>query len=85
MYVAAISVRGFRNLKGRFPLSAPLAVVLGPNNAGKSNLIDACRALFSPEVSPRTRYWLQLDDFTHDGTGLRLDDELQLVSSDLEP
>jgi putative ATP-dependent endonuclease of OLD family len=65
-------------LDGRFPLSDPLAVVLGANNAGKSNIIDACRALFAPEVSPKARLWLGVDDFTHDGTGRRVNDELQL-------
>lgn len=78
MYLGAIRARGFRNLDGRFPLSDPLAVVLGANNAGKSNLVDACRALFTPEVSPRARHWLELEDFTHDGKGRRLNDELEL-------
>ncbi len=78
VHLAAIRARGFRNLEGRFPLSDPLAVVLGPNNAGKSNLVDACRVLFTPEVSPRSRHWLELEDFTHDGTGRRLNDELEL-------
>jgi predicted ATPase len=78
VYVAAIHSSGFRNLAGRFPLSSPLSVILGANNAGKSNLVDACRALFTPEVSPRARHWITVDDFSHDGTGHRICEELEL-------
>ena len=74
MRVAAIHVDGFRNLQGRIPLSSPLAVLLGPNNAGKSNLVDACRILFHPEAGPRARHWIGADDFAHDGAGARLTD-----------
>ena len=86
VYVAAIHSRGFRNLEGRFPLSSPLSVILGANNTGKSNLVDACRALFTPELSPRARHWIGVDDFAHDGTGQRTCDELELEAefADLE-
>jgi putative ATP-dependent endonuclease of the OLD family len=78
VHVAAIRAQGFRNLDGRVPLSNPLAVILGANNAGKSNVIDACRALFTPEASPRARLWLGADDFAHNGAGRRVADELEL-------
>ncbi len=76
--VAAIHARGFRNLDGRNPLSASLAVLVGENNAGKSNLIDACRVLFEPEAGPRARRWITAEDFAHDGTGTRTTDEFEL-------
>ena len=38
---------------GRVPLSGDLAIVVGENNTGKSNLIDACRLLFEAEAGPR--------------------------------
>ncbi len=78
MRVAAIHSRGFRNLCGRVPLSSPLSVLVGENNAGKSNVIDACRVLFLPEAGPRARPWVSAEDFSHDGTGTRVTDELEL-------
>jgi putative ATP-dependent endonuclease of OLD family len=76
--VAAIHARGFRNLDGRIPLSAPLTILVGENNAGKSNVIDACRVLFEPEAGPRSRRWITADDFAHDGRGSRICDEFEL-------
>ena len=78
MRIAAIHARGFRNLDGRIPLSATLAVLVGENNAGKSNVIDACRVLFEPEAGPRSRHWITAEDFAHDGTGTRATDDLEL-------
>jgi putative ATP-dependent endonuclease of OLD family len=67
--VSAIVADGFRNLRGSIPLAANLAVIVGENNAGKSNVIDACRLLFDPEAGPRGRRWITADDFAHDGAG----------------
>jgi putative ATP-dependent endonuclease of the OLD family len=78
MHVAAIRARGFRNLDGRVPLSSPLALLVGENNTGKSNVIDACRVLFVPEAGPRARRWITVDDFAHDGSGNRVTDEFEL-------
>lgn len=78
MRIAAISARGFRNLNGRFPLAGPLAILVGENNAGKSNVIDACRLLFEPEAGPRARRWITADDFEHDGGGNRITDTFEL-------
>src|SRR4051794_19898696 len=71
MRVAAIRAQGFRNLAGRVPLSGSLAVLVGENNAGKSNVIDACRLLFEAEAGPRARRWITEEDFAHDGRGVR--------------
>ena len=46
MRIAAVHAHGFRNLDGRFPLASPLSVFVGENNAGKSNVIDACRLFY---------------------------------------
>ena len=78
MHVSALVARGFRNLEGRIPLCAPLAVVIGENNAGKSNVIDALRLLLEPEAGPRARRWITEQDFRHDGAGLRTTDEFEL-------
>ncbi len=86
MRVAAIHAHGFRNLNGRVPLSIGLAVLVGENNAGKSNVIDACRLLFEAEAGPRGRLWITEDDFTHDDAGVRTRDtfELEAELADLD-
>lgn len=78
MYVSAFRASNYRNLDGTFELCHPLAVLVGENNAGKSNIIDGLRTVLEPEAGPRSRRWLRPEDFTHDGYGNRIADELQL-------
>lgn len=86
MRVAAIRADGFRNLDGQVPLSGSLAILVGENNAGKSNVIDACRLLFDAEAGPRARRWITEDDFAHDGFGVRVTEtfELEAELADLD-
>ena len=84
MRIEAIHARGFRNLDGRIPLAASLAVLVGENNAGKSNVIDACRILFEPEAGPRSRRWITAEDFAHEGTGARITEEFELEAELVE-
>lgn len=87
MYLGAITARGFRNLSGRIPLCGPLSVLVGENNAGKSNVLDAARLLFVPEIGPRARLWITADDFAHDGHGVPRTNEFELAAEllDLTP
>lgn len=78
MFVSAIRSTGFRNLEGRIPLAYPLAIVIGENNTGKSNVIDAARSLFEPETGSRNRRWITDQDFRHDGRGARVVDSLEI-------
>ncbi|PPI89105.1 hypothetical protein C5F51_26540 [Nocardia nova] len=73
-----IRAQGFRNLSGYVPLHAGVAIVVGENNAGKSNLVDACRILFEPEVGPAGRLWITESDFAHDGSGKRIAETFEL-------
>lgn len=86
MRLAGIKATGFRNLSGFVPVHSGVAVVVGENNAGKSNLIDACRLLFEPETGPAGRLWITEDDFAHDGHGHRVTDtfELEAEFADLD-
>lgn len=86
MRLAGIRATGFRNLSGFVPLHSGVAVVVGENNAGKSNLIDACRLLFEPEAGPAARLWITEGDFAHDGHGNRVKDtfELEAEFADLD-
>jgi putative ATP-dependent endonuclease of OLD family len=86
--VKALESKGYRNLDGRVEVCSPLAVLVGENNAGKSNVIDALRTMLEPEAGPRHRWWLRPEDFAHDGrSGEPLKDELELTVelSDLTP
>lgn len=78
MYVSALYASGYRNLEGRFPIGSPLAVLVGENNAGKSNVVDALRTVLEPEAGPRARNWLRESDFRQDDSGQRVVDELEL-------
>lgn len=78
MFITALVATGFRNLDGHIPLCAPLAVLLGENNSGKSSVIDALRLLFAPEAGPRSRLWITKDDFHHEPDGTRTVDVLEL-------
>jgi putative ATP-dependent endonuclease of OLD family len=78
MYVSALRAQGFRNLGTTVGLCGPLSVIVGENNAGKSNVIDALRLVLEPEAGPRARRWLREEDFAHDGNGNRTTDELEL-------
>lgn len=48
MHVTALRAVGFRNLDTTVELCDPLAVLVGENNAGKSNVIDALRTVLEP-------------------------------------
>jgi putative ATP-dependent endonuclease of OLD family len=78
MYVSALRASGYRNLDGTIELCYPLAVLVGENNAGKSNVIDGLRTVLEPEAGPRGRCWLREDDFAHDGRDNRIANELEL-------
>jgi putative ATP-dependent endonuclease of OLD family len=69
LQVKALHANGYRNLDTTVGLCSPLAVLVGENNAGKSNVIDGLRTVLEPEAGPRHRCWLRPEDFTHDGRG----------------
>lgn len=69
MYVDRVSFTDFRNLSGEVALAWPLSVIVGPNNAGKSNVIDALRLILTPQSDYRERLAPELEDFRHDGNG----------------
>jgi hypothetical protein len=52
MYVSALRATGYRNLEGTVELCHPLAVLVGENNAGKSNVIDGLRTVLELRHDP---------------------------------
>jgi recombinational DNA repair ATPase RecF len=71
MYIAAVTAEALPNLSGRNALTQPLAIVLGEDNSGKSNLIDALPAL------PTGRR-IRREDFRQGGYGARTADTMTL-------
>lgn len=69
MFLDRVKLTDYRNLSGTVDFASPVSVLVGPNNAGKSNVIDALRLGLSPLGGWRDRLNLQRDDFRHDGDG----------------
>lgn len=64
MYLSQLKVEGIRGLENLVANFSPsLNVIVGPNNCGKSSLIDAIRLALSPRDSFHPR-WIKVDDFT---------------------
>ncbi|MFF3350649.1 ATP-dependent endonuclease [Streptomyces sp. NPDC002779] len=62
MYLGRVRAKGFKSLLDMdVPLRRGVTVVVGENNAGKSNFIDALRLLTDPLDGRRNRWW-EADD-----------------------
>lgn len=78
MQLTGLRVTGFRNLDGYFRIPGPLGIIVGENNAGKSNLVDAIRLVLTSDDGPSSRPWIRASDFTHDAAGDRTTDEFEI-------
>lgn len=77
MMLEAIRLDGFRDLNGEATVPHALAVVIGENNNGKSNLVDALRIVVYAHGGQRdARVWPT--DFAHDRTGTPVRDEFTI-------
>lgn len=85
MRVASLELKTFRGITGTVNLSAPLAIIVGENNSGKSAIIDALRLLTvnAGESYPSLRP--HRNDFSFDANGALLSDNftVSLILSDL--
>lgn len=62
MYLSEIRIKNFRSIySASIPLNEGLTVLVGENNAGKSNVIDAIRLATEPLNGRRSRYF-EVDD-----------------------
>jgi predicted ATP-dependent endonuclease of OLD family len=71
MRLKALRVRNFRSLRTLEIELPQVCAIVGANNSGKSNILEAIRRVLAPEYGPRAR------DFTEDDVYLR-DDELDI-------
>lgn len=69
MYLARVELDSFRNLNCHVDVWRGLTLVVGENNSGKSNLVDAIRMTALPESGPREQLWIRPSDFAHDAAG----------------
>lgn len=78
MRLASVDLDGFRGIHSSVNLSAPLAILAGENNAGKSTVIDAIRAVTNPYNDTRTGRSITPSDFSHDKKGGRTSSEFSI-------
>lgn len=79
MYVERLDIDGFRNCCDSVNFDPSLTLLLGENNAGKTNVIDALRlALISEMGSDRLRP--QLSDFARGADGKRTAEEFSVTT-----
>src|SRR5205823_9093955 len=68
MHLACIDIKNFRSLKDlRVDLQPGLNVLVGRNNTGKTNLLQAIRHAIGPSASRGDALWLERDDFYKTG------------------
>ncbi len=79
MYLKSATFDGYRNLSAPVEFAHPLSVLVGPNNAGKSNVIDGLRSVLSPDTGWPLRP--RRDDFYHGGTGVPQVDEFTVSAN----
>src|SRR3954451_9843011 len=68
MYLSSVHLRNFRSVADAYVSFRPaLTLIVGENNAGKSNVVDALRLSTRPLSGRRTRYF-ERDDICRAGT-----------------
>jgi putative ATP-dependent endonuclease of OLD family len=69
MYLSTVEIKNFRSLKElRAEFQPGLNVVVGRNNTGKTNLLNAIRHALGPSASRGDALWLESDDFYKEST-----------------
>ena len=69
MRITSLDISGFRGLETMVEFAAPLALVVGANNAGKTSIIDALRSIFVPFSEGLGNRWITPSDFTRVAEG----------------
>ena len=64
MYISKIRVKNYRNLKDFEIELKPFTTIIGENNVGKSNLLEAISLVLSNEISVYKKRKLEIEDFS---------------------
>jgi putative ATP-dependent endonuclease of OLD family len=78
LHLARLELAGFRNLTASVDFRRGLTVLVGENNIGKSNVIDALRLVLPAQSGPREQLWVRPEDFAHDGKGDSITDSFTI-------
>ena len=63
MYISKIKIKNFRNLKDFEIELKPFTTIIGENNVGKSNLLEAISLVLSNDISAFKKRKLEIEDF----------------------
>jgi len=63
MYISKLKIENYRNFKDFYIELKPLTLIIGENNVGKTNLLDAIGLIFSQDVSFFKKRSLESSDF----------------------
>lgn len=63
MYISKISVQNYRNFSSLDIDMQPFTLIIGENNVGKTNLLNAIGLILSPDISFFQKRVLETDDF----------------------
>lgn len=66
MYISKISIQNFRNYRNFTMDLKPFVTIIGENNIGKSNLLDAISLVLSRDIMAYRRRALEVSDFNFD-------------------
>lgn len=66
MYISKVVIKNFRNYRDFTLELKPFVTIIGENNIGKSNLLDAISLVLSRDISAYRRRYLEVSDFNFD-------------------
>jgi putative ATP-dependent endonuclease of OLD family len=80
MYLSSVEIKNFRSLEElKVEFRPGLNVIVGRNNTGKTNLLQAIRHALGPNASRGEALWLERDDFYKDSIGAAMDRTISVV------
>ena len=63
MYISRIKIKNYRNFQAFEMELKPFTVIIGENNIGKSNLMDAISLILANDVFSYRKRTLEIEDF----------------------
>ncbi|KAF2342276.1 ATP-dependent nuclease [Flavobacterium tistrianum] len=66
MYISKLKIENYRNFSNIELDLRPFTLIIGENNIGKTNLLNAIGLIFSQEITIFKKRFLEIDDFNYD-------------------